>query len=34
MGELQTLREKLETDSGRLQNDISKYALLAQHPAI
>jgi len=27
IGELQTLREKLETDSRRLQNDISEYAL-------
>jgi hypothetical protein len=31
IGELQTLRDKLETDSQRLQNDISEYALLGQH---
>jgi len=30
IGELQTLREKLETDSRRLQNDISEYASLSQ----
>jgi len=28
--ELQTLREKLETDSRRLQNDISQYASLSE----
>jgi hypothetical protein len=30
ISELQTLRDKLETDSQRLQNDISEYALLSQ----
>jgi hypothetical protein len=30
IGELQTLREKLETDSRRLQNDIAEYASLSQ----
>lgn len=30
IGELETLREKLETDSQRLQIDISEYASLSQ----
>lgn len=30
IGELQTLRDKLETNSRRLQNDISEYASLNQ----
>lgn len=30
IGELHTLREKLETDSRRLQNDISEYASLSE----
>jgi hypothetical protein len=30
IGELQMLREKLETDSRRLQNDISEYASLSE----
>ena len=30
IGELQTLREKLETDSRRLQNDISEYTSFSQ----
>lgn len=30
IGELQTLREKLETDSRRLQSDISEYASLSE----
>jgi hypothetical protein len=30
IGELQTLRERLEPDSKRLQSDISEYASLSQ----
>lgn len=30
ISQLQSLREKLETDSRRLQNDISEYASLSQ----
>jgi hypothetical protein len=31
IGQLQTLRDKLETSSERLQNDLSEYASLSQH---
>jgi hypothetical protein len=31
IGQLQTLRDKLETSSQRLQNDLSEYASLSQH---